>query len=156
MSELQDRKTCLHAASRSQNHVHTLSETCMIKACSTSLLYTSRSTEYNGSACWITFHGFQIVYPCHLTQNQSKMFTPRSNDQCQLVIMQCTLPSNFQIRRDVICDRLRISDELPLNVRVVYGIAAKHTYCADTRLSEIRNLPCVRSRLISKLDREYI
>ncbi len=36
-------------------------------------------------------------------------------------------------RHDVTRGRLRISGELPLNERVVYGIAAKHARCIVTR-----------------------
>ena len=42
--------------------------------------------------------------------------------------------SNFEIGRDVTHGKLRILGELPLNVRVVYGIAAKHERCIVTRL----------------------
>ena len=40
----------------------------------------------------------------------------------------------FEIRRDVTRGRLRISSELPLNVCVVYGIAAKDLCCIVTCL----------------------
>ena len=62
---------------------------------------------------------------------------------------------SFEIRRDVTHSRLRILGELPLNVHAVYGFATK-TNALYGYLSEIRNLPCVASRLISKLDREYV
>ena len=60
--------------------------------------------------------------------------------------------SNFEIRCDVTRGRLHISGKLPLNVRVVYGISAKHAHCMVTRLK----YPIFRvtSHLISKLDRE--
>ena len=57
---------------------------------------------------------------------------------------------SFEIRRDVTSDRLRISGEVLWNARIVYGIAAKHARFMVTR-SEVRNLPEVASRLISKL-----
>ncbi len=42
--------------------------------------------------------------------------------------------SNFESRCDVTRYRLRISGELPLNARVVYGMAAKRACCMVTRL----------------------
>ncbi len=43
--------------------------------------------------------------------------------------------SNFEIRRYVTRARLCIPGELPSNVRVVYGIAAKHAHCMVTHLT---------------------
>ncbi len=58
---------------------------------------------------------------------------------------------DFKIRCDVTRSRLRISGELPLNTRVVYGIGAKRVLYGY--MSEIRYLLHVTSRLISQLDR---
>ncbi len=58
--------------------------------------------------------------------------------------------SNFKIKCDVTSGRTScISGEKALNA-CVYGIAAKNTHFMVTR-SELRNLPEVTSRLISKL-----
>ena len=51
----------------------------------------------------------------------------------QLSYRHATL-SDCEIRRDVTRGRLRISGELPLHARVVYGIAAKHARCMVTCL----------------------
>ena len=60
--------------------------------------------------------------------------------------------SSFEARRDVTSGRLRISGELPQKIHVVYGISEKHA-CFMVALSEVCNLPEVRSCLILKLDR---
>ena len=51
--------------------------------------------------------------------------------------------------------RLRISGELPLNARVVNGIAAKHARCMVSTCLNAQSTACdINVTLISKLDRE--
>ncbi len=62
---------------------------------------------------------------------------------------------SFEIRRDVTFGRLHILGEVPWNARVVYGIAAKHMRFMVIR-SEVRNLPEVKSGIISRLYKLYM
>ncbi len=78
----------------------------------------------------------------------TKQPTNQPTTSCRLVPRFYSL-SNVEIRHDVTIKRY----QLPLNVCVVYGIAAKRMLYGHS--SEICNLLRVTSRLISKLDREY-
>ena len=89
--------------------------------------------------------------------NFETVFYHLNVDRQQIQHAELYALSNFKFRCDVTRGWLRISGELPLSAHVVYGIVAKHVHWMWFFWTT-QSIACdkVTSRLISKLDGEYL